>query len=381
MQTFYFITNDEFRAALERDYQELERCKQASAWKAVVVLAGSVVEAMLVDALAATDYQKRTKGNPLEMQLAELIAACKAEHLLSQRSADLCSAVRSYRNLIHPGRVIRLQDKADENGANIAASLIPVIAEEIAAQREKTYGLTAIQLLSKLERDPSSVAILKHLLTELNEIERERLLMKLIPERRAQVEAEMEDPADPFSSDPLLPALRDRLGDCYRVTFEGASKELKTKVAGRYVMVLKTGSEEDVFSYDRAFFRCTDLEYLAAPEIAVVKLHILSRMKVDSSLDTLTLVWGLEKHLTPADIVPWLNPILQHLASGNTSDGNKRRIIEFVEKSYYSMPEPTQAELLRTLKIWEDHLAKRGNDETAESLKTLQATLTEDFPF
>ena len=50
MPTFDFITNDEFRSNLESDYEELEQCLKSGSWKAVLVLAGSVVEAMLVDA-------------------------------------------------------------------------------------------------------------------------------------------------------------------------------------------------------------------------------------------------------------------------------------------------------------------------------------------
>jgi hypothetical protein len=106
---FDFISDANFRTSLISDYRELTRCLDTSAWKAVHILAGSVVEAILTDHLMATDYQKRTGKDPLKMDLAGIISACKEENVITDRTADLSSVVRSYRNLIHPGRMIRLR--------------------------------------------------------------------------------------------------------------------------------------------------------------------------------------------------------------------------------------------------------------------------------
>jgi len=64
---FDFVTEPSFRASLESDYRELIRCLEGGAWKAVHVLAGSVVEAILGDYLIGIDYQKKTGKDPLKM--------------------------------------------------------------------------------------------------------------------------------------------------------------------------------------------------------------------------------------------------------------------------------------------------------------------------
>lgn len=43
MASFDFITGDDFRASLESDYNELSTCLASGAYKAVHVLAGSIV--------------------------------------------------------------------------------------------------------------------------------------------------------------------------------------------------------------------------------------------------------------------------------------------------------------------------------------------------
>jgi len=43
MAIFDYITIDEFRKSLESDYQEMTSCFTAEAWKAVHVLAGSIL--------------------------------------------------------------------------------------------------------------------------------------------------------------------------------------------------------------------------------------------------------------------------------------------------------------------------------------------------
>ena len=51
MSTFDFIADDEFRESLASDYRELETCVEHEAWKAAHVIAGGIVETLLVDYL------------------------------------------------------------------------------------------------------------------------------------------------------------------------------------------------------------------------------------------------------------------------------------------------------------------------------------------
>jgi len=160
---FDFISDQRFRLSLLSDYSEILASLETGSWKAVHVLAGGIVEAVLVDYLVASDYQKRTGRDPLEFDLFKAIEACKAEGVLSQRAFELSSVVRGYRNLIHPGRAIRLNEKVDKNTAVIAKALVDVIIDEIAVGKKAKYGYTAEQLMSKVESDSSSLSIIGHL--------------------------------------------------------------------------------------------------------------------------------------------------------------------------------------------------------------------------
>jgi hypothetical protein len=136
MQKFDFITGAQFRESLENDYGEMVRCFDSKSWKSVQVLAGSIVEALLIDYLLATNDPPRGGKDPLRMDLAEAVNICKAEGVLSERTADLSSVVRSYRNLIHPGRTVRLNEaQPSENSAKIALALVDLLVEEVANTR------------------------------------------------------------------------------------------------------------------------------------------------------------------------------------------------------------------------------------------------------
>src|SRR4051794_31417429 len=125
---FDFITDAELRSSLEADYRELLACFEGRSWKAVHVLSGSIVEAVLVDYLLVTSY---TDANPLRMTLQELIEAAKAGGILPEKPADLSSVVRGYRNLTPPGRVKRLNETVDEDGPQIATAVVSLVVRAV----------------------------------------------------------------------------------------------------------------------------------------------------------------------------------------------------------------------------------------------------------
>src|SRR5258708_21020108 len=184
MLNFDFISGEDFRISLENDYKELNDAMQVGAWKAFHVLAGSIIEAVLVDYLFAIGYHKE---DPLRVSLERAITICKQEGILSEKTEHIAHAIQSYRNLIHPGRSIRLGETADESGAKVAHGLVDMVVSEVAANKQRKFGYTAEQIVKKIINDSSTVAILGHLLTQVTERERERLLIANIPEAYIQV--------------------------------------------------------------------------------------------------------------------------------------------------------------------------------------------------
>jgi hypothetical protein len=232
MSVFEFITNEDFRLCLERDYKELDLYLEAGAWKAAHVLSGSMVEALLIDYLASTEYATRTNCDPLKFDLATAIKVSRTEGVISERVEDLCIVIRSYRNLIHLGRSVRLGETVDSDSAAIAKSLVGLITREISATKIASYGLTADQIVAKVVRDPSGSAVMSHLIKRANEHERRRLLVEAIPKTLLSIGA------DNFDEVP------DALKACFRVAFEAASPQTQKVVANEYVRILKEESAE-----------------------------------------------------------------------------------------------------------------------------------------
>ena len=105
---FDFITDRNFRESLTNDFREITTCQENGSWKAVHVLAGSIVEALLIEYLVVSKTNLPGQ-DPLKLDLAGAVAACLKAGVVTPQSSSLCDVIRDYRNLIHPGRAIRLK--------------------------------------------------------------------------------------------------------------------------------------------------------------------------------------------------------------------------------------------------------------------------------
>jgi hypothetical protein len=295
---FDFITDDDFRSGLESDYCELIASLKSNSWKAAHVLSGSIIEAVLADYLLAIGYTDPSGKDILEMQLGQIISACLVKGIITKRCMDLSTVVKDFRNLIHPGRVLRLQQPVDNNGANVAHALVKMIIEEITNTKRKTYGWTAEQIVDKLDRDPSSLGILQHLLRETKEIEQKRLLLKILPDVYFQVWSPQadDDPEDGRA------AWLQRIENCYRAIFTSVSDEIKRAAMITYVAVLKESNHHRILVYDRAFVRGTDLVYCSTRDADLIKDHLITQSADDDHLATIRkALGGIGRFLTVAE--------------------------------------------------------------------------------
>ncbi|HSB14570.1 MAG TPA: hypothetical protein VLE22_08925 [Bryobacteraceae bacterium] len=282
MATFDFVTSGEFRASLERDAEELLACMKAGAWKSVHVLAGSLIHATILYHLMSTG--KVGENELLKLSLSELLDLCKEQQVLSTRTLDLAVFIRPYLQFIHPSAGTRLCEGPDETGARIAQALLEIIVNELSANRRQSYGVTAEQVVAKLQLDPSSIAILDHLLRKMNEQELERLLIEAIP--NAYLDGARFQPQE-------KEAALQHLARCFRMALALASDGLKRKVVKRYIGVLEHESEYTVRAYETQFFRGTDLKFLDAEEREVVKRHFVSSLSRNFSPELVEAAEGM----------------------------------------------------------------------------------------
>ena len=101
MGEFDFISNDTFRSMLERDKREMTSCLEVGNFKSVLVLAGSIIEAILVDFFLVFLTEKHSSGTILKSPLSKLIDIAVENQLVSDRTKDIASVIRPFLRNIH----------------------------------------------------------------------------------------------------------------------------------------------------------------------------------------------------------------------------------------------------------------------------------------
>lgn len=365
--TFDFITDEEFRASLDSDYVEMAKSHDAGAWKAVHVLAGSIIEAVLIDYLMAQQLVERTAA--LTLDLAKVIDLAKQHKIISVRASDLSTVIRDYRNLIHPGRAIRLGDTVTIDTAQIAVSVVTIIVGEVSKKRLENYGYTAEQIAAKLERDSSASAIIRHLLQETKEREVERLIFSILPQRYLEL---MDSE---FSPDHVL----DSFADCFRAAVDCGSDNLKTKAAKWLVSLLKEEDERAVFSYGTAFLRASDLKYLSPNEQNLVKQHLLARLNSNTTMSLLTAVTGIGEFLVKEDINAFVDPLVKLVTSNDRLAAESRKVLEGV---HFQTPQALEQLIAERLKAWAEFYGNRNQYEKVKIIEEIQVLYEgDDIPF
>lgn len=179
MTDLRFITDEQLRNMIERDKKELDRCLEHQLCKSTLLLAGSIIEAILVDFFLAFPRSTSTPKQVLVANLATLIEWAHQDNLITSRTKELSTVIRNYRNLIHPGREYRLEEKVDIHTATVAASLVEIITQEIAENYAKRLGYTAEQTINKVRLDPSCASIFPHVIDTMAPVERIKLFRSI----------------------------------------------------------------------------------------------------------------------------------------------------------------------------------------------------------
>lgn len=136
-QDFKFVGDPEIRKILVRDYVEIQRALVSNCWKSVIILAGSAIEAILLDLLERdpTKAKASTKA-PKEpdlkkWDLADLIKVSVDLKSVTDGVEKLSDPIREYRNLIHPGNEIRRKLKFDAGEARIAFEVLGIVCRDL----------------------------------------------------------------------------------------------------------------------------------------------------------------------------------------------------------------------------------------------------------
>jgi hypothetical protein len=113
-----FITDVAPRESIRLDLSTATSALHNGEWKASTVLAGSVVEALLLWAIQSNSgsvaaLTSKPASAPENWMLNELIDVSLSLNLIEQHTATQARLEKDFRNLIHPGRAQRLQQVCD----------------------------------------------------------------------------------------------------------------------------------------------------------------------------------------------------------------------------------------------------------------------------
>ena len=363
---FDYINDPEFRASLESDYTEMMLCASSEAWKAVHVLAGSIVEAALIECIVIEEF--RNREDALKMDLGQAISLCREKGVISQRSSDLSSVIRGYRNLVHPGRKIRLKEQVNRDSAEVAKSLVNLVVGEIEARRRTNYGYTAEQIVAKVRNDPTAAAIIGRLIRDTREAELRRLLLKVLP---AELLALMGTPNSVY--------VADALGVCFRTALGDVGEDAKEEVVEESARIVRESNGDHITLYLCSFFRESDLCHASKDDSGLILQYILSRFERETTL-WMKSMSGIGLFLDKRGVSSFADPVIKIIA--NNEEGMAPEAIELVEDEWAHMGEDIRQLFNRRLDAWAKYYREHSDDDAVQALDKLRRSLDSfDLPF
>ena len=358
MLNFDFVSDEKFRFCLEKDYQELTSSLQGGAWKAAYILAGSIIEAILVDYLLAIGYQST---DPLTMTLEDAISACRDEGALSEKSEYIVYAMRSYRNLLHPVKTMRLSESIEEGSAKVSQALVEIITNEVSEAKKKKYGYTAEQIVNKVIKDSSTNTVLPYLLKNTPEFEKKRLLLEIIPQKYIDYLEKTEHGVSTSLA---------ALAKSFYILFNSVSDQTKKDAVQNFVRIIKDENAYQLYVHQNQFFKGHFLAYLSDEDVKLVKKSLFSVLEEQVNKPILKTLDGIGEFIQIEDVHDFVSPIIlstfkePHRPSASLED-----IGEFLCDEYSRMSEGVQ-EYISTF-LNEDRWSFR-NDNDKERLTYLR---------
>jgi hypothetical protein len=154
VRDFSFITDLEVKRIIERDYRELVlRTFPDGSWKSTVILAGSILEAVLYDlltkdqaaisnAMNSPKAPKKGKTGPVrdikkhsrdeQWTLSDLIEVASDLKILPPQDKDVVHQIlREYRNFVHPRLEVKRGTRMSEGHATAAKGALDIILDRL----------------------------------------------------------------------------------------------------------------------------------------------------------------------------------------------------------------------------------------------------------
>ena len=140
-----FLNDPQMAESLTADIAAAASALRNGEWKAAAVLSGSVIEALLFWALQKTHSEHITVhgiGPKRELErwnLTDYIQAAATFRCIGVDTVTEAQRAQDYRNLIHPGRAIRLGIRCDLGAAHIAVGALDHVINDWRTGRNHSH--------------------------------------------------------------------------------------------------------------------------------------------------------------------------------------------------------------------------------------------------
>jgi len=132
-----FITSVELRESIRTDVGAAHRANNRAEWKAATVLAGAAIEALLhwrlsqepPTTLATAARAPRKALN--DYVLSDCINVAEDLSIIPAKTATAALLAKDFRNLIHPGRAVRLSEKCSRSTSLQALGALEAVIEAL----------------------------------------------------------------------------------------------------------------------------------------------------------------------------------------------------------------------------------------------------------
>jgi hypothetical protein len=132
--TLLFVDDADLRASLRQDVNWASSALRNCEWKAATVLAGSVVEALLLWELKQPHHEPipNIRSSPLDdWYLSDYIKAARKLRCTTNETITDAEKAQDYRNLIHPGASVRRGQACDLGTAHIAVGALDHVVRDL----------------------------------------------------------------------------------------------------------------------------------------------------------------------------------------------------------------------------------------------------------
>lgn len=409
--SFDFISSEDLRKSLESDYSELTKAISANMWKSACILAGSIAEAVLMDYIAAlgnctagvdelaapniglgklidaaigidvlVNTQPPGSGWNLD-QLADAGLAARTSGRNTLRTVyGMSSAVADFRNLIHPGRALRLKEHVNDNLALAARAFVLQLCSDLSKESATRYPYGAEDVLDKVQRDVIARTILETMLRKTRPAEVTRLLADVGPhaflEECRRPDETLERISDwPYDydseesqryEDMRAAAELSRKADAqvYRIAFDWGTAAQKRAGLHAIACLLTAATSATAVKVETELLQMADLEYASDEDRSLIIGDVLDRVcSVDAEQGLLGSVSGIGCWLVEDRAAEFAKALLDKSFQPRIEEITRQAAFWLLETEYKNMVPEAQSTVCSTAIKYREYMINHSQCE------------------